>query len=191
MKICISGAQGVGKTSLLNEIKKKAEETGFLNNFEFKSEIVRDLIKKGVSINKEGDHLSQMLILETHYKNCLNNEWLLTDRCAVDAFVYATYNYLAGNFSLKEHLEQESLFLKCLPHYNVFFYIPIEFPLQKDGVRDTDVLYQKKIDSLFRQIYLSYKITPIKLTGSVEERYNKIRVYPFLEYVKKQTVYNK
>jgi len=174
-KIAISGAQGSGKTTVLNALKKE----NILSNFNFIDEIVRTLAKEGVKINKNSDHFSQMRILEQHYKNIWNYKNFITDRSALDAFVYATWDYLHENFTYKEHKEHEKIFLDCIKAYDYFFYIPIEFDVVEDGVRDTDKVYQKEIDDLFRRMFQKYKIPVKKLTGPCE-----YRVRQFLEVIK-------
>lgn len=168
MKIAISGSQGSGKTTLLNVIKEKRS----FPEYTLITEIVRTLIQQGVQINRGADHISQMRILEAHYKNILREENFITDRCAVDAFVYATYDYLQGNYTYQEHKQHEEIFLSCIKSYDLFFYLPIEFSLQEDGVRDTDVDYQQEIHRLFLTIYKKYKLNPIALTGAVKDRLN-------------------
>ena len=149
MRIAISGSQGVGKTTLIDKIwvDKSAE------NFHIEKEIVRSLMREGVSINKGADHRSQLIILEAHYKNILKYPELITDRCAIDAFAYAIWDYLKGNYSFSEHKEHESIFLSCISSYDKVFYLKPEFQLQEDGVRSTDSVYQTEIHNLFVRFF--------------------------------------
>lgn len=168
MKIAISGASSVGKTTLLNEIEKNNK--GFEDHILIR-EVVRSLIAKGVKINKGADHESQCRILQAHYDNILSHKNFITDRCAIDAFVYATWDYLNGNYSFKEHKEHEQIFLSCLSSYTHFFYLKPEFAIVPDGVRDIDVNYQSEIHRLFEVVFEKYSIKPAYLTGSVEARF--------------------
>jgi nicotinamide riboside kinase len=172
IKIAIMGAQGSGKSTVLNALR----EVDSLSHYAFVNEIVRTLAKKGVKINKNSDHKSQTTILEQHYKNIWNHDSFITDRGALDAFVYATWDYLHGNFTYTEHKEHEKIFLDCITSYDYFFYIPIEFDIVPDGVRNADSTYQKEIDVLFRKTFQKYNISVKKLTGTCE-----YRVRQFLE----------
>jgi nicotinamide riboside kinase len=58
--------------------------------------------------------------------------------------------------------------------YDLVFYIPIEFPLEKDGVRFEDDEYQKIIDLQIIKYLKRYKIPYITLTGTLEERLKQI-----------------
>lgn len=175
MRIAISGAQCTGKTTLMKKICSNAASE--LDKYTVATEIVRTLMAKGVKINKGADHESQCKILEAHYHNILNHSNLLTDRCAVDAFVYSTWDYLKGNYSFDQHKEHERIMLSCLPSYHLYFYLPVEFEMTADGVRDTDKIYQKEIHELFITIYRKYNIPYIELKGSVEERFNRFITY--------------
>lgn len=175
MRIAISGAQCTGKTTLM---KKICQQAGALpNNYIVITEIVRTLMARGVQINKGADHNSQCRILEEHYRNTLKHENFLTDRCSVDAFVYATWDYLQGNYTFEQHKEHERIMLSCLPGYSHFFYLPVEFGMVADGVRDTDEIYQKEIHELFITIYRKYNIPYIELKGAIEERFNRFITY--------------
>lgn len=169
MKISISAAQGTGKTTLMNVLK----ENSILKNYTFITEIVRSLIHQGVKINKGADHNSQCRILEEHYKNLLRYDNFITDRSAIDAFVYATWDYLNGNYTYEQHKVHEQMFLDCVKNYDMFFYIPVEFDLVEDGVRDADKQYQKEIAELYIKTFKKYNIKFVSLRGSVKKREEK------------------
>lgn len=174
MKIAISGSQGVGKSTLLAAIDKVKEE--YFPNYIFIKEIVRTLKDQGIRINRDADHYSQCKILEEHYKNTFRYPNFITDRCAVDAFVYAIYDYTHGKYSFEEHKEHEKRFLETIKEYDIFYFLPIEFEIEKDGVRDTDKLYQKEINNLFLTVYKKYNISYQILSGTVEERLKRFLV---------------
>jgi ABC-type oligopeptide transport system ATPase subunit len=49
-------------------------------------------------------------------------------------------------------------------------YVPIEFGLENDGVRPTDVEWQKFVDMGMRMLMKEFGIQPITVSGSVQER---------------------
>jgi hypothetical protein len=55
-----------------------------------------------------------------------------------------------------------------------YFYLPIEFELEDDGVRFVDVELQKKVDEELQKSIKKYNIKVTKLTGSVEDRIKQI-----------------
>lgn len=171
MKIVLSGSQSVGKTTVMNEIEKSPMFQGHT----FIREIVRTLMKKGIQINKGADHKSQVAILEEHYRNTFRYSSFVSDRGAIDAFAYATWDYLQGNYTLEQHKEHEQLFLSCLKAYEVYFYIPPEFEIVPDGVRAVDKDYQHQIHEIFIELYRRYHISYVTVTGTVQERVDYIQ----------------
>jgi hypothetical protein len=52
----------------------------------------------------------------------------------------------------------------------VWFYVPIEFSVVGDGLRDTDEEFRKMVDEAIQIGYRGAGIRPITLTGSVDQR---------------------
>lgn len=186
MRIILSGAQCTGKTSILREIEERQRQNAVhakpkylrLSDYRVIKEVVRELMKeKGITINKDADHTSQCLILEQHYKNCLREQDFISDRGSIDAFVYATWSYLHGKFTLAEHIEHEQLFLRSLPYYDYIFYLPVEFEIKEDGVRSVDRIYQSEITKIYESVFSRYaKQLPkvVRLTGNIPTRVDRI-----------------
>lgn len=173
MKIVITGSQCSGKSTLINVLKK--EEA--LSNFTFFDEIVRSLVKdKGIKINREADYESQLAIFEMHKKNAETSSFI-SDRSAIDAFVYAYKNFKLGFFTESEFFEFEALFLETLPLYDKIFFLPVEFEMISDGFRDEDKIYQKEINDLFLEVFFEYDINFISLTGDTIQRLDRFKFH--------------
>ena len=174
-KIALIGVQGTGKSTLLNALtqdNQMQEEFVKGANGVYITEVVRSLVReRGISINRDASHKSQMIILEAHYFNALKNTSFITDRGAIDAFAYAVYNYLAGKFTYSEHQEHRELFEACLPYYTHFYYLPIEFKVENDGFRDTDETFRQEVDRIYQDLFQRYAMPEfVTLTGTVEQR---------------------
>lgn len=158
MRISISGPQCTGKTTLLNEI----EECSELREFTLIKEVVRTLKKASggkLDINKSSDFVSQEAILTEHHKNSIIRDMMITDRGSLDAFVYATYNYLKGGFTFSEWAYFEDLFLSTINRYDAVIYLPANLiKMEEDGVRATDLTFQQDIHILFLKIIDEYKL---------------------------------
>lgn len=99
-------------------------------------------------------------------------ESFISDRTVIDVLAYATTMCRPSMTArLKDMAEMH---LETNP-YDLVFYIPIEFPLEKDGVRFEDEHYQEIIDLQIKKYLKRYKIPYITLTGTVEERLAKIK----------------
>lgn len=168
MKIAIIGTQCTGKTTLIKKIK----ESSILDeSYVFIDEIVRTLVKKNnIKINEEGDYESQLLILQTHYDNALNNENMITDRSCVDAWSYALHNHMKGFFTEKDMGVFNELFLQTLKMYDKIFYIPVEFDIVSDDFRSLNKSFQKDIENIMEYILEDASVNFITLKGDIETR---------------------
>ena len=170
-RIVFTGAQGTGKTTVLDEFKDRG--------FKVITEVVRQLSKQGVKINKDGDEDGQAKILDV-YKELLGEVSIagyISDRCLVDVIAYSMYLAEHGKVSnefVQEQKNQLVEFKKSNPDI-VYCYYPIEFSVVADGVRDTDEDFRKAIDVNIQKILVEAGIQPIIVKGTVEERVAKVQ----------------
>ena len=171
MKIAFTGAQSTGKTTLLNRLK---HDPMFNLEFEFIDEITRRMTKKGLKINEGGDDMTQLLIMNSHIKNSLIDN-VIMDRCALDGLVYT--DWMSRKGKVQEWVLQYAgnVFKMLIARYDYIFYLTPEFEIEDDGVRSTDIDFRNEIVDLFDHYIKEYKIPVIKLTGTVEQRLNKIK----------------
>lgn len=171
MIVTLSGAQGVGKTTLLNEMRNSRE----FALFEFVDEVVRTLMKFGIKINEMGDAETQMAVMQAHIDNArLPVANLVLDRCALDCHCYSIYLYRRGKISDEIFEISKISMIRELSNYDVMFYIAPEFDIVPDGVRATDVSFRDEIAEIFEEVIELYGIEVIRLTGTVENRMKTI-----------------
>lgn len=200
MKIGFTGAHSVGKTTLLNELKKDKQ----FKDYVFCSGISREIAAAGYEINRTKDITAQILIFNKILNNFMMHENIIADRTLFDAFAYFRANirqeYNNIIFTEKQREQNTLLFdyfqdmIKTfIPKYDIIFYIPIEFKIFNDGIRDIDPIYREQIDLNIQQeiniIKEYYNIRQEKLKtrivtirGSVDERLEKI--YNSIEFNK-------
>ena len=171
MKIAFTGAQSTGKTTLLKELKRDSELS---LKYDFRDEITRRMQKKGLSINEGGNDITQLLIMNSHIKNTLIDN-VIMDRCVLDGLVYTDWMY--GKKKVEQWVIEyaENVFNLLIDRYDHIFYLTPEFDIEDDGVRSTDIDFRNEIVDLFDHYIKLYKIPVIKLTGTVEQRLNKIK----------------
>ena len=171
-----TGAQGVGKTTILNEVIKEYKDMGVITN------VVRSLHDNGIKINKKGNGKTQQLIYDTLKKEYINflyndhediNSGCISDRSLVDVVAYTKYLYERGKASKNSYDEQ----LKDLKEWAIYhkhgckyIYIPIEFPAIEDGIRDVDEEYRTEIDNNIKWLLQECEIDHYILEGTIEER---------------------
>ena len=171
MKIAFTGAQSTGKTTLLKELKRDSKLS---LEYDFRDEITRRMQKKGLSINEGGNDITQLLIMNSHIKNSLIDN-VIMDRCALDGLVYTDWMY--GKNKVEQWVVDyaTNVFNLLIGRYDYIFYLAPEFDIEDDGVRSTDVDFRNEVVDLFDYYIRVYEIPVIKLTGTVEQRLNKIK----------------
>lgn len=171
MKLAFTGAQSTGKTTLLKELKRDPELS---LKYDFRDEITRRMQKKGLSINESGNDITQLLIMNSHIKNTLIDN-VIMDRCALDGLVYTDWMYRKGKIQQWVIEYADNVFKMLIDRYDYIFYLVPEFDIEDDGVRSTDIDFRNEIVILFEQYIKAWNIPVIKLTGTVEQRLNKIK----------------
>lgn len=169
MRICFTGSQGTGKSTILEAILKLPQ---FQNYYRGKN--IQRLLNQNCNfpINKDTTVYSQSAISGHISGEVLWHENYINDRSLIDTFAYSR---LSPNIPYPEKQLIEDMYKDILFKYDYIFYIPIEFEIEGDnGIRSTDKLYQQKIDLEIQQIIKDYDITVHTLNGSVENRLNQI-----------------
>lgn len=166
------GAQGTGKTTILNHYKEQG--------YNVITEIVRNLAKEGVNINEMGDVDGQKTIFGAYQKLLKSKKGYISDRGLIDVTSYTFSHAISENDEngpLKKLADKQYLtaakFYRENPDIEIC-YFPIEFAVVDDGVRSTDEDFRSLIDFLIKSIL---DITNIKyhvITGTVDERIAKV-----------------
>jgi GTPase SAR1 family protein len=170
MKIGITGAQSVGKTTLLNALRSEKHFT----NYKICDEVTRRVKSYGLPINEDGTDVTQRLIMNEHICNVFLYDNILTDRTSLDGLVYSTYLFKHGKISNDTHRYVTDVFHKVWEQYDNVFYIEPEFDIVDDGTRSIDVGFRDEIAQLFEFTIDKKKLSMHRVTGSVRNRVNTI-----------------
>lgn len=170
MKIGISGAQSVGKTTLLNALR--SEEC--FSSYKFCTEVTRRVKSYGLSINENGNDTTQRLIMQEHIVNMFMNDRMVADRTSLDGLVYT--QYLAENKKVTQAAYDHALkvFLKLQSKYDIQFYIKPEFEIENDGVRSIDKFFRDRVVRIFDETIKEHDIEVVYVTGSVRDRVQQV-----------------
>lgn len=163
MKIAITGAMGVGKTTL-------AEQLADTLGFNLLPEVARMMAQDGYFLDEnikpqtELEMSEVQVKLESEYK-----DWV-ADRCLVDILAYTMIL-----FPEDEKLINEINDKLVQTEYDIILYIPPEFPIENDGIRSTDIDFQKRISDTIKLILLPGDFNPKTyiIRGTREERLEK------------------
>ena len=162
MRIIFTGAQGTGKTTILNYFQGKQP---IITN------VCRTLAKNGVKINEMGDDESQATIFNK-YCDLLSQNDYISDRGLTDVMAYSKWLFEHGRLSEGEWKREQRIFKTFIKAYPaIYFYFPIEFRIEDDGVRSTDEDFRKEIDvNILKSLQDNPEIPGLTVHGSVEER---------------------
>jgi nicotinamide riboside kinase len=170
LKIGISGTNSVGKTTLLDALSKLSQ----FKNYTIQDEVTRKVQKAGLDINEQGNSETQVAIMNSHIVNAIVYDDMLTDRTALDGYVYTFWLYKQSNVDVNALMYANKVMKKLIPLYDVIFYIAPEFDLVSDGVRSDSTKFRDEVAQLFEVVITVGNINVVRLTGSVEERVQQV-----------------
>ena len=172
-KIAITGAMGVGKTTLATQL------TGISSGIRLMREVARVMAEQGVDLDKKTTIETELQILKYQEDGeAFTPRPFVTDRCLIDLLAYTIVlfpNHTNVHDKIREALNEAD--------YDIIFYIPPEFPIEDDGIRSTDAKFRDEIDRTIKKILR--KKPYHEITGSPKLRLEKA-LYMIEWYNKKQ-----
>lgn len=140
MKVALIGTHGVGKTTLCFELAAR------LKRRDVNVEMVREVARRcPLPINRETSQASQAWILHTQMaweiEAEANHQLVVCDRSVMDNYCY--FIHAAGH-----QPSWEGLLTAWLQTYHLLVKVPLWSTPRWDGVRDTDLAFQRAIDAL-------------------------------------------
>lgn len=114
----------------------------------------------------------QKELLRLQIKEENHNGQFISDRSTIDNLAYWLHNV-----SPIVDIEENTLYVKTaldnVKNYSHIFLLTPEFYPVNDGFRNTDVLYQMRIDAIIQTILHLYNIPHYRLSGTIENRVDK------------------
>ena len=139
MRIGLCGTMSVGKTTLVNELKKLNQFKGY----EFATERSEYLMNLGIPLNTDSTLNGQTIFLAERVAE-LMKENVITDRTILDVIAFTN---LAKSIDIKDKEYFEDYARVFVGQYDYIFYISPEGTVMEDnGVRETDLEYRELID---------------------------------------------
>jgi thymidylate kinase len=167
--VAVSGAQSVGKTTFCLDLRDELQRKGTVS-VEVRTRVARDLKAKGIASDQFTDADEYPLYFRRHFENLLRPsaaDVVILDRSVLDTIAYAQLN---GNVSPVWLGLCERLAELLIPLVHMYFYIPVEFGVEDDGIRCTDNDYQSQLATIMETVIKAYYPTRIIMTGSREQR---------------------
>ena len=139
MKIGLCGTMSVGKTTLVNELKKLEQ----FKDYEFATERSKYLMDLGIPLNTDSTLKGQTIFLAERVAE-LMKENVITDRTVLDVIAFTN---LASSIDFKDKEYFEDYARVFVGEYDYIFYIdPIGTTMEDNGIRETDLEYRERID---------------------------------------------
>jgi len=168
MKIGFCGTMSVGKTTLVNALKKLPE----FKDYHFRTERSKHLMNLGIPLNTDST-LKGQLVFASERAAELMQEKIITDRTVIDVMAFADLSK-----SMKDH---EKFYLNAtlfylVNEYDVLFYVsPEGVEIEDNGVRETNAEYRTAVDEKIKSIVKMYRNDAITISGTVEERIEQVK----------------
>lgn len=163
-RIVLTGAQGTGKTTLMNALAKDGTQT---------LSIAREhAIASGWSPETGSSEEYQNTLFNALYKSVSSKKNYISDRGLTCVAAY-TFNGVLNGIIDKDIADKQYIKTEKFHRNNpdiLIVYCPIEFELSADGLRDTDIETQHRLDFFIKNMLDTMNIPYITVTGSVEER---------------------
>jgi GTPase SAR1 family protein len=170
MKIGLCGTMSVGKTTLVNALKKLEQFKGY----EFATERSQHLMSLGIPLNTDSTLKGQTVFLAERCGELMHDN-IITDRTILDVMAF-TINAKSIPHQDKEAFETYAS--EFIREYDYIFYIsPYGIEIEDNGIRETDEYYRDLIDFTITTLIKrhGHKAGTIeKISGSTEERIQQI-----------------
>jgi thymidylate kinase len=163
MKVALIGTHGVGKTTLCFDLAAR------LKRRDVDVELVREVARRcPLPINRETSLAAQSWILHTQMawelEAASNHPLVLCDRSVLDNYCYL-YHATGPQASWEPLLEA------WLPTYDLLVKVPIWTSPRWDGVRDTDIAFQRDIDVVLDQQIERRRLAILRLDAADPQRW--------------------
>ncbi len=166
MKVALIGTHGVGKTTLCFDLAAR------LKRRDVDVELVREVARRcPLPINRETSVAAQSWILHTQMAWELEasaaHPLVLCDRSVLDNYCYLCH-------ASGPHPSWEPLLEAWLPTYDLLVRVPIWTTPHWDGVRDTDLAFQRDIDRLLDEQIERRALRVLALVAQERPRWGEI-----------------
>jgi len=170
MKIGLCGTMSVGKTTLVNALKKES----IFKDYTFRTERSKYLSSLGIPLNTDSTFKGQ-LVFAAERSAELMQEKIITDRTIIDVMAFCALSE-AMNIEEKNSLRNTLKYL--IKEYDIIFYIDdLSIPIEDNGIRETNERYRVYIDDKIKEIISEYNDQCIimNISGTTKDRINRIK----------------
>jgi len=168
MRIGLTGAQSVGKTTLAKALGELEQFKDYIVQTE-RSKYLNGL---GIPLNTDSTLPGQFVFLAERASELLVPN-IITDRTIWDVCSFTLSSKSINDWEKRAFVEA-AMYLR--DYYDVVVYVsPRGVPIEDNGIRTTDLVYRLKIDAAIKMALEEYKPKKlIEVEGTTEQRINTI-----------------
>ena len=171
MKIGLCGTMSVGKTTLVNALKKES----IFKDYKFATERSKYLSSLGIPLNTDSTFKGQ-LVFAAERSAELMQEKMITDRTIIDVMAFCD---LSKSMSKAEKQHINGVLWHLIKEYDIIFHIDdLSIPIEDNGVRETDKNYRLAIHEKISSILGMHRWMPgkvVTISGTTKERIKQIK----------------
>lgn len=154
-KIAFIGTHGVGKTTLCFELAAR------LKRLDRRVDMVKEVARScPLPLNRDTTVDAQSWILHTQVAREIETsheqDFLVCDRSVLD-----NYAYLVAKFGRRAAFD--NVVADWLKSYALLAWVPVVEGPRYDGVRDTDLTYQRRIHEVIGELLTTFQAVPLPL----------------------------
>ena len=174
MRISVSGTHSTGK-SVLAAAAYEALNAVWRGRVHLIPEVAREVIAKGFPLDDKAtvDSYINYVMAQLREERQSVAEHVISDRSFLDLLAYIRTNADPQIPSYFVEMVEEISWLDTR-FFDVYCYLPIEFPLVEDGVRGIDEDYRAAVDETLCGLLREYGVKYVTVTGSLAERVNQV-----------------
>lgn len=155
LKIAFIGTHGVGKTTLCFELAAR------LKRLDRRVDMVKEVARScPLPLNRDTTVDAQSWILHTQVareiETAQNQDFLVCDRSVLD-----NYAYLVAKFGRRSPFD--TVVAEWLKSYSLLAWVPVVETPRFDGVRDTDLTYQRRMHEVIGELLAVFTAVPLLL----------------------------
>lgn len=171
MKVAFIGTHGTGKTTLCYDFAALIKKKGF--TVSIVSEVSREAVKRGLPINENTTVDAQGWILLNQMAKEIEasheSQVVVCDRSVLDNYIYLLNRFGPNKFY------EDIIFswIKANP-YDFLFKVPVSGNPEHDGIRATDVNFQRDIDQKIENFLNEKSVKYIPLNPEERDRWIEI-----------------
>jgi nicotinamide riboside kinase len=164
MRIGLTGAQSVGKTTLA----KALGELEQFKDYTIQTERSKYLNNLGIPLNTDSTLPGQFVFLAERASELLQSN-IITDRTIWDVCSFTLSSKSIGEWEKRAFVEAA---MHLRSYYDVVVYVsPRGVDMEDNGIRETDLGYRMKIDWAIQESLKEFKPTKlIEVEGTTEQR---------------------